>query len=184
MPLERFRARLAADGRAAPGFDPLDGGVEARVLVLLETPGAGMTADRAVSRDNPSGTSRNLLRFSEAAGLKREDTVLWNVVPWVVHAPGAVNRPLRRGEIAEGLTMLPGLLALLPRLRAAVLLGRPASQAEPVVRAARPKLPVFTAPHPSPTIVCTHPSVGERIVAALSAAAALVEGNESKGMSA
>ena len=51
---------------------------------------------------------------------------------------------------------------------------RPSKVAKPVVRAARPELPVFTAPHPSPTIVCTHPSVGERIVAALSGAAAEV----------
>lgn len=169
--LERWREGLGADGRAVPHVDPLDGGAEARVLLLLETPGAGMTADRFVSRDNPSGTSRNLTRFSDAAGLRREDTVLWNVVPWVVHAPGAPNRPLRRGEIAEGLTTVPALLALLPRLRAAVLLGRPAATAEPMIRAERPGLAVFTAPHPSPTIVCTHPSVGERIVAALRAAA-------------
>lgn len=173
-PLERWREGLAIGGRVVPRFDPLDGGAEARVLILLETPGAGMTAADAVSRDNPSGTSRNLVRFSEAAGLGREDTVLWNVVPWVVHEPGGTNRPLRRGEVREGLATLPGLLALLPRLRAAVLLGRPAAEAEAVIRAERPGLPVFTAPHPSPTIVCTHSSVGERIVAALRAAAAEV----------
>lgn len=63
--------------------------------------------------------------------------------------------------------MLPDLLALLPRLRAAVLLGRSAAMAAPVIRAAGPELAAFLAPHPSPTIVCTHPNVGERIVAAL-----------------
>lgn len=157
-----------------PRFDPLGGGAEARVLVLLETPGAGMTAADAVSRDNPSGTSRNFTKFALVAGLGREDTLLWNVVPWVVHAAGAANRPVRRAKLREGLRTIPALLDLLPRLRAAVLLGRPAGQAEPVIRAARPGLPVFTAPHPSPTIVCTHPSVGERIVAALRAAAAEV----------
>lgn len=169
--LARYRAQLAANGRAVPHFDPLDGGTAARVLVLLETPGAGMTDEDVVSRDNLSGTARNLARFLGEAGLPRPDTVLWNVVPWVVHAPGARNRPLRQHELREGLATLPELLLLLPRLRAAVLLGRAASAAEPVIRAAKPELAIFTAPHPSPTIVCTHPSVSERIVAALRQAA-------------
>lgn len=117
-PLEAWRERIAAGGRVVPHFDPLDGGVDSRVLILLETPGAGMTADDAVSRDNPTGTARNLLRFSAAAGLSRDVTLLWNAVPWLVHAPGARNRPLRRSELREGLGLLPGLLALLPRLTA------------------------------------------------------------------
>lgn len=174
-PLERWREPLAAGGREVPHFDPLDGGVDARVLILLGTPGAGMTADRAMSHDNPSGTSRNLRRLCAEVELAREDGVLWNAVPWVVHAPGAANRPLRRGELREGLATLPGLLALLPHLRAVVLLGRSAGEAAPVIAAERPGLSVFAAPHPSPTIVCTHPSVGERIVAALRGAAQLVE---------
>lgn len=165
---------LVTGGRIVPRFDPNDGGADAHVLILLETPGAGMTADCAVSRDNSSGTSRNLTRFCADVGLAREDTVLWNAVPWLVHAPDAKNRPLRRGELREGLAMLPGLLALLPQLRAAVLLGRPASEAASIIATGRPRLPVFTAPHPSPTIVCTHPSVGERITAALGEAARLV----------
>ena len=173
-PLEAWRERIAAGGRVVPRFDPLDGGVEARVLILLETPGAGMTADDAVSRDSCTGTARNLLRFSAAAGLAREATLLWNAVPWVVHAPGARNRPLRRGELREGLGMLPGLLALLPRLAAVVLSGRAAGEAEPVVRAERPGLRVIRMPHPSPTIVCTSPAIGERITAALREAAAEV----------
>jgi uracil-DNA glycosylase len=173
-PLERWRAELAAGGRAVPRFDPRDGGVDAKVLILLETPGAGMTGEDVVSRDNPGGTARNFLKFVHMAELAREDSVLWNVVPWVVHAPSAKNRPLRRSELREGLATIPALLDLLPCLRAAVLLGRAAAQAEPVIRKTRPDLPVFTAPHPSPTIVCTHPSVGERIVATLRAAAAEV----------
>ena len=103
-PLARYRARLATGGRAVPHFDPLDGGTAARVLLLLETPGAGMTAEDMVSRDNRSGTARNLTKFSQEANLPRRDTLLWNVVPWIVHAPGARNRPLRRHELHEGLT--------------------------------------------------------------------------------
>lgn len=121
-PLEAWREWIAAGGRVVPHFDPLDGGVDSRVLILLETPGAGMTADDAVSRDNPTGTARNLLRFSAAV----------------------------------------------------VLSGRAAGEAEPIVRAERPGLRVIRMPHPSPTIVCTSPVIGERITAALREAAAEV----------
>jgi len=135
-----------------------------------------MTAADRVSRDNPTGTGRNLARFAEAAGLERRDTVIWNVVPWIVHAPGATNRPVRRSEVTAGLALLPELLDVLPALCVVVLSGRPAAAADPVVRAHRPGLPVLQMPHPSPTIVCTSPAIGERIAATLAAAAALVRG--------
>ena len=124
-----------------------------------------------MSRDNPTGTAANIRRFTAAAGLDRSDTVIWNTVPWVIHAPGARNRPPRRGEIAAGLAELPGFLALLQRLVVVVLAGRVAAQARPVVAAGRPDLAVLEMPHPSPTIVCTSPAVPARIGAALRDAA-------------
>lgn len=169
--LEPYRASLAAPGRRVPCFDPLDGGAAARLLLLLETPGPGPDPLRFVSRDNPTGTARNLRRFLQEAGIARANTLLWNAVPWIVHAPGARNRPLRRGEIADGLATLPALLALLPHLCAVVLAGRVAGEAAPVIAAARPALPRFAMPHPSPTFVCTSPAVPERIRAALAEAA-------------
>jgi uracil-DNA glycosylase len=147
--------------------------VESRCLLLLETPGAGMTADSTVSRDNPSRTGAHLRRFCDAAGLRREDMLVWNVVPWIVHAPGAANRPVRQQEIARGLSYLPTLLQLLPKLRVAVLAGRPARAAAPVIEAYRPDMPVLVMPHPSPTIVCTDPVIPERIIATLNEASCL-----------
>ncbi|WP_179187110.1 uracil-DNA glycosylase family protein [Sphingomonas sp. TZW2008] len=119
-----------------PGFDPADGGATARLLLLLETPGPDPCPGRApsdgapriVSRDNATGTARNLVRFLGAAGIARGDTLLWNAVPWIVHAPGARNRALRRGEIVAGRASLPPLLALLRRLRVVVLAGRVAAR--------------------------------------------------------
>jgi len=169
--LEAWRDGLPGD---VPHFDPLDGGTAARCLILLETPGAGMGAGDMVSRDSPTGTGRNLRRFAKSAGLAREDTVLWNAVPWVIHAPGAPNRPPRAREIREGLVTLPGLLKLLLKLRVAVLAGHTAAQAEPVIEAHRPDLAVLTMPHPSPTIVCTNPVIGQRIATALAAAARML----------
>lgn len=169
--LEAWRRALATGGRRVPGFDPADGGAAARLLILLETPGPGGDGPRLVSRDNPTGTARNLARFLAEAGIARADTILWNAVPWIVHAPGARNRALRRGEIAEGLALLPGFLSHLPRLDAVVLAGRVAREARAIVAAARPGRWIGEMPHPSPTYVCTSPAVPAAIRATLREAA-------------
>jgi hypothetical protein len=54
-PLEALRAGWAADGRTWPHVDPADGGVDARVLLLLETPGPALAGARLVSMDNRTG---------------------------------------------------------------------------------------------------------------------------------
>lgn len=159
-----------------PWADPLDGGVTARLLLLLETPGPGRAGPRFVSRDNPTGTGANLRRFLAAADWPRDATLIWNAVPWVIHAPGARNRAPRAGEIAGGLAELPGLLALLPALSAVVLAGRVAARAAPVLALHAPHLPVGTMPHPSPTIVCTSPAIALRIGSALTAARRTLRG--------
>ncbi len=76
-----------------------------------------------MSRDNPTGTAANLRRFFDAAEIARRDSVIWNAVPWVIHAPDARNRPPRRAEAMLGLLELPPLLDLLPRLAVVVLAG-------------------------------------------------------------
>lgn len=174
-PLARFVALLRqATGRALPDADPADGGVGARLLLLLETPGPTMPATGFVSRDNPTPTGANLRRFLGAAGLARADTLIWNAVPFLIHAPGARNRAPRAAERAAGLALLPPLLDLLPRLAVAVLAGRHAALAAPVLRTARPGLPVLLMPHPSPTYTCTSPEVPRRIAATLAEAAGLL----------
>ncbi|MFC3124397.1 uracil-DNA glycosylase family protein [Pseudoroseomonas globiformis] len=174
-PILALAARISdAVGRPVPGPDPLDGGVGARLLLLLETPGPGMRAVDIVSRDRPGGTAANLRRFLGAAGIARQDTLIWNVVPWVIHAEGALNRPPRQAELRSGLQYLPPLLDLLPALRVVVLAGRFAAAADAPLRAVRPTLSVLAMPHPSPTFVCTSPAVPARIMAALNAAAEML----------
>ena len=128
---------------------------------------------RVVSRDNPTGTARNLTRFLAAAQVERRHTILWNVVPWLIHAEGARNRAPRPAEIAAGLALLPGFLAMLPHLRVAVLSGRVAQRAEPLLRELRPAVAVLTMAHPSPIYVNTSPAVATRIAATLAHAASL-----------
>ncbi len=158
-----------------PDPDPLDGGAEARLLLLLETPGPRIRRTGFVSRDNPAETSANLFRFLREAGIARGDTLIWNAVPWVIHARGAPNRAPKAAEIAAGLGWLAPLLAFLPRLAVVVLAGRAAATAEPVLRLAHPTLPILRMPHPSPTYVCTSPAHPLRIRTALREAAGHLE---------
>lgn len=53
------------------------------------------------------------------------------------YADGARNRPPRRAEIETGVSLLPGFVALLPRLRVVVMAGRTAVLAMPVLRKVR-----------------------------------------------
>ncbi len=172
--LNRFAASLRERHGVVPDFDPLDGGPAARLLLVLETPGPGTAPMRFVSRDNLTGTAANLRRFLDAAGIARRDSVIWNAVPWIIHASHARNRPPRRAEKTLGLVELPPLLQLLPRLAVVVLAGRVAADAEPLIATARPGLPVLLMPHPSPTIVCTSPAIPASIARILGEASALV----------
>lgn len=170
--LARYAARLRLDRAAhVPDIDPLDGGMTARVLLLLETPGPAIRRTGFVSRDNPTPTARNIRRFTQEAGLARTDTVIWNTVPWTIHDVAARNRAPRSAEIRDGIAALPHFLALLPHLRCVVLAGHVARRARAHIA---PGVPVVEIPHPSPTIVCTAPAIAVRIRQGLCAAAAHV----------
>jgi uracil-DNA glycosylase len=174
-PLAALADRLRTEtGRPVPDADPADGGTAARLLLLLETPGPFIARTGLVSADNPTATGANLRRFLGEAGIARGDLLIWNAIPFVIHAPGAANRAPRRAERDRGVALLPRLLALLPRLAVAVLAGRAAAAAAPAIEAARPGLPVLAMPHPSPTFVCTSPDVAQRIGATLASAASLL----------
>lgn len=176
-PLRALARTIAAERSApVPDPDPLDGGVAARLLLLLETPGPAIFRTGFVSRDNATGTSANLFRFLAEAGIARRDTLIWNAVPWVIHAEGALNRAPKRAEMRAAEPYLAPLLDLLPGLAAVVLAGRFAGEARPAIEALRPGLPVVAVPHPSPTYVCTAPSVSARIRAGLAEAAAHLAG--------
>ena len=174
-PLRAMAARIAAEfGAPVPDPDPLDGGIHARLLLLLETPGPAIVRTGFVSRDNPTGTAANLFRFLAEAGIARADTLIWNAIPFVIHAEGALNRAPRRSEIRAAAPCLGPLLALLPDLAVVVLAGRVAGTARDTIAALRPDLPVLAIPHPSPTYVCTAPDVAARISGGLSRAGVIL----------
>jgi len=150
-PLAAYAARLrTCPGVEVPDFDPLDGGIEARILFLLEKPGPmtapsrpGRQGSGFISRDNDDATAAATHRFMLEAGLPRTDTVIWNLIPWW---NGTIA--ITAGERVAGARELQNLLALLPRLRTAVLVGRTAARARPLLNGLR----VLESAHPSPQV--------------------------------
>ena len=137
-PLAAYVARLRRPGVT-----------EARVLFLMEKPGpqaapSGAGEDAGfISRDNNGETTKALRRFLLEAGLPRRDTAIWNVIPWW---NGSIA--VTAAERAAGLRELPHALALLPRLHTAVLVGRTAARARPVLQGLR----ILESAHPSPQV--------------------------------
>ena len=130
-----------------PSFDPCDGGVNARVLLLLETPGLKAHHSGFVSRNNPDMTARNLLETLEQAGIDRKETLIWNVVPAYIGSEKQIER-VNAKELKSALPLLENLLALLPSLEAIVMLGKTAQQAKPLLTSLTP-VRLFMTCHPS-----------------------------------
>lgn len=149
-PLERYAELLRQRHGDVPHFDPFDGGVDARLLVLLATPGPSTASIRFTSRDNPTGTARTLRRLFANSEIDRRETVLWNAVPWILPRRGAQLGVPRKRDIGYARLSLRALLELLPQLEAILLLGRVASEValSSFVESAHPV--VIVAPHPSP----------------------------------
>ena len=147
-----------------PDFDPLDGGIEARVLFLLEKPGP-MTAEAGkragsgfISRDNDDGTAAAIFEFMEKARIPRELTVLWNVIPW-----WNGTRKVSAKELQSGVERVQELLGLLDKLGAIVLVGNKAAKAMPLL--CGQELPVYTSCHPSPIVKASFRSRWDKIPA-------------------
>lgn len=146
-----------------PDFDPHDGGVDARLLFLFEKPGPMTAADGGeavgsgfISRDNDDPTAEATYRFMARAGLARRDTVIWNVVPgW------NGTRRITGHELAAGLRAVDDLVAMLPKLRGIVLVGRKAQRAERALLARGYR--IFRSAHPSPIVRATRPGDWARI---------------------
>ena len=142
---------------AVPDFDPMDGGVDAEALFLLEKPGpTTLGGSGLVSRDNDNATAEAIARFAAEAGFDRKRTVLWNAIPWWNGTTTVTS-----WEIAAGLAALPSVLACLTRLRAAILVGRTAGRAGPLL--ASGGLELFSSAHPSPNVRAGYPALWRAI---------------------
>lgn len=173
-PLTAYVAALRSEAgpdAAIPDFDPWDGGATAELLYLLEAPGAKAVLSGFISRNNPDETAKNFFELNRAAGIPRERTVSWNIVPWYI-GTGARIRAAGRSDIEAGLPALTRLLALLPKLKAVVLVGRKAERAADLVSRLRPQVRLFRSPHPSPLFINNARGNRDRILSVLREAAA------------
>ena len=166
-PLTTFVEELreeAGAGAEIPYFDPWDGGVEARILFLLEAPGPKAVRSGFVSRNNPDETAKNFHELNMEAGIDRKTTIIWNAVPWYI-GDGTKIRAATPKDLKDGLKPLPRLLELLPNLRSIVLVGRKAEKA--TTQLDRNRYTLFTCPHPSPMFVNRTPENRAKILAVL-----------------
>ena len=151
-PLTRYvrNLRERSPGIEVPDFDPADGGVEARLLFLMEKPGPMTSAERVgregsgfISRDNDDPTAQAVFTFMGQAGIPRRETVLWNLIPgW--NGERKVTGPETKAGVQEALRLMP----LLPRLRGVVFVGAKAKRARRRLEATG--LSLHDSAHPSP----------------------------------
>jgi hypothetical protein len=154
--LVKFRDDLKDDSDShVPHFDPLDGGTRSRCLLLLDAPGrraaySGSTSVQGtgfVSRDNPDPSANNLRAALNLEGLPREETIIWNAVPWYIGTAAKLDETRARNWNAAK-PWLARLITVLPALEVVVLMGRKAERAEALIQSAFPRLTVFKCPHP------------------------------------
>jgi len=138
-----------------PWFDPDDGGVHARLLILMESP-APRTVSAAgsgfCSQDNPDRSNRLLANLLQKNGILRKDCVKWNMVPWPLRDEAGRPRPPRRPDLELAAPRLRDVLTLTAGIDVVLTLGSAALSgfmlavtAEPPTRLFR----VLAAPHPS-----------------------------------
>ena len=169
--VHQIRQQRAA-GKKVPYFDPADGGLNARCLFLLEAPGPKAVESGFVSRNNPDPTASNFFQLNKRAGLPREDTVTWNVIPWYIGS-GSKIRPATAADIKSAEPYLARLLTLLPRLSVIVLIGRKAQRARPLVSDIATSPAILEMPHPGPRVFNTSPDARRAMLQTLRKAARL-----------
>ena len=150
-PLTNYVDTLRAEGFGdVPYFDPMDGGVNATSLFLLEKPGPMASSSGFISRNNNDPTANNIFNFMEQAKIGRETTCLWNTVPgW------NGSRKITSAELKAGAACLQRLFPLLQKLRVVVLIGKKAQRMEPLI--ADRRIEILTSYHPSPITYATAP---------------------------
>ncbi|RYD85965.1 MAG: uracil-DNA glycosylase, partial [Verrucomicrobiaceae bacterium] len=103
-----------------------------------------------ISRNNDDPTAEATFKFMQQAGIPRAETISWNVVPW-----WNGTRKITATELREGASYVRELVALLPRLRAVVFVGKKAARAQKHL--ADLNLRFFSSDHPSPIVRAAMP---------------------------
>lgn len=177
---ELARSIAARTGLEVPEVDPDSAGVNARVLLVLESPGRiGVTSPHGssmISCDNNDQTAANVWMLHTDTDLRREWCMPWNIVPWYLGSTER-NAPANSQDAEGGLPYFWELLDELPHLRAVIAMGKPAGAALSSVRSqlAERGVRLLRAPHPSPQNLNTRPGERAAIAAVFREARAIVE---------
>jgi uracil-DNA glycosylase len=175
MALSGFVERIRADGHPeVPYFDPLDGGVEAECLFVLEAPGPKAVFSGFVSRNNPDETAKNWFTLNAAAGIDRQRTAIWNIVPWYL-GDGSQIRSATAADITQGVSYLMQVIEMLSSVRIIGLVGRAAAKARGQISDRHPKLRIVNVPHPSPTFINRSRQNRQTVLDALRGVATLLD---------
>lgn len=140
-----------------PYVDPDSGGIQAKVLFVLESPaGPAALGSGMLSADNNDGTAKNVWLSYQASGMPRTYGLAWNAVPWYV-GDGKRNRNVTASDVARGMQYLRQLLDLAPDIRVVLALGKPAqASVGSAYDVLGPRgISVINAPHPSPIPAAT-----------------------------
>lgn len=164
--LNEMVRRIRVKHVGVPYFDPESGGVNARILFLLEAPGPN--AIDFISPDNNDPTAANMIRLLADAGINRGETCFWNVVPFYIgNAERTKLRAAKQTDLDAGEPWVVELLALLPRLETIILMGRHAQKARELLLRLRPDLRVISTWHPAPRCLNSVKTRREEILRAL-----------------
>jgi hypothetical protein len=121
LPLTKLVDSLRSSGLDTPDVDPNNGGINAKVLFFLETPGP-KAVNGLVSRDNLDPTARNFKSACDEVGLAREIMALWNVVPQCLSTPERSVNPTR-AQIKAALPATLDFIGRFHNLRVIVFCG-------------------------------------------------------------
>lgn len=131
QPLREWNADLVArrnekqPGTVVPHFDPAEGGVAARVLLVHEAPGPMTNADNKrpgsgfISVDNDDRSAAMVWQTRKETGMDH-GVLGWNIVPWYL---GVASVKPTADWLREGALELRRLLAILPEVRVVVTSG-------------------------------------------------------------
>ena len=175
LALNQFVHDLRRRRGEVPYFDPLDGGSDARLMILLETPGPKRSDPRFTSRDNQAPSARNLKRLLEEAGIPRGATIIWNAVPWVLpRRAGKLGRPTAF-DLETATPSFGKLLEILPALDVIVTAGVIATKFLAERKELRRSIKTVSMAHPSPVYLNTRPDLYASSLARLRSAYGMLE---------
>lgn len=145
--------------REVPNFDPKNGNENARILFVLEAPGAKAIQTGYISFDNPDQTAKNFRNQIESACIDRSEIAIWNIVPWYL-GDGKRIKAANVGDITLGLKYLGDLIKILKKLEYIVLVGSAARRAH-VFLSYSSAVRILGCHHPSPKVVNNYPEMVE-----------------------